>query len=389
MAEPSTTQAILVGIERYADSNAIPDLNGPVNDVYRFCQWLRYRNVPPENISVFASSLDRNTGIVDEITSLINSKPLEATKDIVNKALREEARKKTASLFFLFWSGHGWIVPQGDRRLIYADATIEDLKNLNLTAQLNAMQTDLYKNLPQQLLIFDACANSQLLKITPPDDLPPIGKHLPSQKQMVMFAANPGEYAINKGDEQTGIFSRELLNELNSLKDTEIWPPDLESVMQSVQRKFIKLREDKHTRQTPSYFLYQDWSGNRKERFSEIEPATKTGKRDSFPLPRNLTIQELGLLRDLFLQCQSMQYPQSRKDIILNLRKEIANNIIMEGNANSVVLSAIKTSRGYSGGLAELLDVIDMLYENNSVAMQNLRKATIQMLPEEFPLECC
>jgi hypothetical protein len=84
-----------------------------------------------------------------------------------------------------------------------------------------------------------------------------------------------------------------------------------------------------------------------------------------------------------------MQDPQSRKDIILNLRKEIANNIIMEGNANSVVLSAIKTSRGYSGGLAELLDVIDMLYENDSVAMQNLRKATIQMLPEEFPLECC
>jgi hypothetical protein len=114
------------------------------------------------------------------------------------------------------------------------------------------MQTDLYKNLPQQLLIFDACANSQLLKITPPDDLPPIGKHLPSQQQMVMLAANPGEYAINKGDEQTGIFSRELLNELNSSKDTEIWPPDLESVMQSVQKKFIKLREDKHTRQTPS-----------------------------------------------------------------------------------------------------------------------------------------
>ena len=389
MAEPSTTQAILVGIEKYADSNAIPDLNGPVNDVYQFCQWLRYRNVPPENISVFASPLDRNTGIVDEITSLINSKPLEATKDIVNKALREEARKKTASLFFLFWSGHGWIVPQGDRRLIYADATMEDLKNLNLTAQLNAMQTDLYKNLPQQLLIFDACANSLSLKITPPDDLPPIGKHLPSQQQMVMLAANPGEYAINKGDEQTGIFSRELLNEFKSLKDTEIWPPDLESVMQSVQRKFIKLREDKHTRQTPSYLLYQDWSGNRKERFSEIEPATKTGKRDSFPLPRNLTIQELGLLRDLFLQCQSMQDPQSRKDIILNLRKEIANNIIMEGNANSVVLSAIKTSRGYSGGLAELLDVIDMLYENDSVAMRNLRKTTIQMLPEEFPLECC
>jgi hypothetical protein len=384
MAEPSTTQAILVGIEKYADSSSIPDLNGPVNDVYQFCQWLRDRNVPPENISVFLSPLDRNVGIVDKITNLIDSKPLEANKDIVNKALREDAREKTASLFFLFWSGHGWIAPQGDRRLIYADATMEYLKNLNLTAQLNVMQTDLYKNLSQQLLIFDTCANSQLLKITPPDDLPPIGKHLPSQKQMVMFAANPGEYAINKGDEQTGIFSRELLNELNSSKDTELWPPDMEAVMQNVQENFIKLREDGQTRQTPSFLLYQDWGGNRKERFSEIEPATKARERDSVQLPRDLTIQELVLLRDLFLQCQSIRDSQSRKDIILNLRKEIANNIIMEGNANTVVLSAIRTSRSYSGGLAELLDVIDMLYENDSVAMQNLRRTAIQMLPKEF-----
>jgi hypothetical protein len=384
MAEPSTTQAILVGIEKYADSSSIPDLNGPVNDVYQFCQWLRDRNVPPENISVFLAPLDRNVGIVDKITNLIDSKPLEANKDIVNKALREEARKKTATLFFLFWSGHGWIASQGDRRLIYADATMEDLKNLNLTVQLNAMQTDLYKNLPRQLLIFDACANSQILRITPPDDLPAIGKHLPSQKQMAMFAANPGEYAINKSDEQMGIFSRELLNELNSSKDTELWPPDMEAVMQNVQEKFIKLREDGQTKQTPSYLLYQDWGGNRKERFSEIEPATKARERDSVQLPRDLTIQELGLLRDLFLQCQSIRDSQSRKDIILNLRKEIANNIIMEGNANTVVLSAIRTSRSYSGGLAELLDVIDMLYENDSVAMQNLRRTAIQMLPKEF-----
>jgi hypothetical protein len=384
MAEPSTTQAILVGIEKYADSRSIPDLNGPVNDVYQFCQWLRDRNVPPENISVFLAPLDRNVGIADKITNLIDSKPLEANKDIVNKALREEARKKTATLFFLFWSGHGWIASQGDRRLIYADATMEDLKNLNLTVQLNAMQTDLYKNLPRQLLIFDACANSQILRITPPDDLPAIGKHLPSQKQMAMFAANPGEYAINKSDEQMGIFSRELLNELNSSKDTELWPPDMEAVMQNVQEKFIKLREDGQTRQTPSFLLYQDWGGNRKERFSEIEPATKARERDSVQLPRDLTIQELVLLRDLFLQCQSIRDSQSRKDIILNLRKEIANNIIMEGNANTVVLSAIRTSRSYSGGLAELLDVIDMLYENDSVAMQNLRRTAIQMLPKEF-----
>jgi hypothetical protein len=376
MAEPSTTQAILVGIEKYADSNAIPDLNGPVNDVYQFCQWLRDRNVPPENISVFLSPLDCNVGIVDKITNLIDSKPLEANKDIVNKALREEARKKTATLFFLFWSGHGWIAPQGDRRLIYADATMEYLKNLNLTAQLNVMQTDLYKNLPQQLLIFDACANSQLLKITPPDDLLSIGKHLPSQKQMAMFAANPGEYAINKGDEQTGIFSRELLNELNSLKDTELWPPDMEAVMQNVKEKFIKLREDGQTRQTPSFLLYQDWEGNKKN-FSESlqnEPRQSTLTR----------VEKVILLRDKFLMCRSILDPSKRKKIILNLRPEITNNSTLEGDNNTVMQSVIENSLDYPDGLLELLKTTKNLFERDSIQMNDLWKLAQELFPEEM-----
>lgn len=56
----------------------------------------------------------------------------------------------------------------------------------------------------------------------------------------------------------------------------------------------------------------------------------------------------------------------------------------MEGNANSLVLSTIQTSRSYSKGLKELLDMMEMRYENGSVEMQNLRKTAIQMLPEEF-----
>jgi hypothetical protein len=376
MAEPSTTQAILVGIEKYADSSSIPDLNGPVNDVYQFCQWLQDRNVPPENISVFLSPLDRNVGIVDKITNLIDSKPLEANKDIVNKALREDAREKTASLFFLFWSGHGWIAPQGDRRLIYADATMEYLKNLNLTAQLNVMQTDLYKNLSQQLLIFDTCANSQLLKITPPDDLLSIGKHLPSQKQMAMFAANPGEYAINKGDEQTGIFSRELLNELNSLKDTELWPPDMEAVMQNVKEKFIKLREDGQTRQTPSFLLYQDWEGNKKN-FSESlqnEPRQSTLTR----------VEKVILLRDKFLMCRSILDPSKRKKIILNLRPEITNNSTLEGDNNTVMQSVIENSLDYPDGLLELLKTTKNLFERDSIQMNDLWKLAQELFPEEM-----
>lgn len=375
MTESSTTQAILVGIEKYADSNAIPDLNGPVNDVYQFCQWLRDNNVPAENISVFLSPLDRNARIVEKINHLIDSQPLEATKDIVNKSLREEARKKQASLFFLFWSGHGWIAPQGDRRLIYADAKMDNLKNLNLTAQLNAMRTDLYKNLPQQLLIVDACANSQKLNITPSQDIPDIGSHLPSQKQMVMLAANPGEYAINKGDEQTGIFSREVLNELRSLKNTEGWLPDMEAIMGNVQRKFIKLREEGQTKQTPSFLLYQDWGGNKKILFeeSQIKPETSTLTR----------LEKVIHLRDQFLMCRSILDPSKRKKIILNLRPEITSNSTLEGDNNTVMQSVIETSLDYQGGLVELLKTTEMLFERNSIQMKTLWKSAKELFPEE------
>lgn len=110
---------------------------------------------------------------------------------------------------------------------------------------------------------------------------------------------------------------------------------------------------------------------------------TKNISRNSSGLPRKLNIQELRQLSDAFLRCQSIQNPQSRKDIISNLRQEISNNMTMEGNANQVVLSLIKTSRCYSGGLAQVLESVEF-YENDSLDMQNLRQAVRQILPEEF-----
>jgi hypothetical protein len=109
-AEPSTTHALLVGVEKYAAGNAvINDLDGPANDVYRFANWLHRNSVPAENISVLLSPLDKNASIAKQISDLIGRSPLPATKEEVNKALRECLKAKTASLFFLFWGGHGWI----------------------------------------------------------------------------------------------------------------------------------------------------------------------------------------------------------------------------------------------------------------------------------------
>ena len=374
MADPSTTQAILVGIERYGSPSSIKDLNGPAKDVLDFCQWLRDKNVPAENISVFVSPLDPNKEIVDKINNLTTSKALAATKDTVNKALREDIKQKTASSFILFWSGHGWISPQGDRRLIFADATIENLKNLNLRAELNAMQTDLYKNLPQQLLIFDACANPQLLNITPPKDLPAIGTHLASQEQMIVFAANPGEYAINLGE---GVFSRELLNELRLSQDEDSWLPDMEAVIKNVQQKFIQLREKGETKQTPSYWMYKDWSGNIEEQnFSEeakIESESRVLTR----------VQKVEELRKALLKCSSIRNISRRKQIIRNLMPEISESFEPGGNAKEEVLNLIETCLDVQKGLFNLLQTMELLHEQGTIHMKNLWQKAKELFPEE------
>ena len=206
MAEPTTTHALLIGIERYAAGSSW-DLNGPASDVYRFADWLCRNHVPGENISVLLSPLERNAGVRDKIAAL-TGQVLEATKEEVNKAIGDRLKATTASLFFLFWGGHGWIEPNGDHLLICADATSDNRKNLNLNAQLTAMRTHLYKSIPQQVFLVDACANYEMnLGVAPPIEAPAIGTPLPSQEQFVLFAAKPGDYATNQDQQQTGLFS--------------------------------------------------------------------------------------------------------------------------------------------------------------------------------------
>ena len=263
--DPSTTYALLVGIEKY-DAGSAWDLNGPANNVYKFAKWLRDNKVPTENISILLSPLDKNNEISENIASLIGRDPLAATAANVNRSLDNDLASRQSNLFFFFWAGHGMIATtKDDRRLFYADATSNQAQNLNFTALLNAMQTDLYKSTPRQIFFIDACANylPPLANIPPsysPAESPQI---LRSQQQFALFAANPGELAKNKNDEQTGLFSRELLTILNNLPKDESWPPDMKTVTQRIEEQFIDLRQQKVTKQFP-VFWWCDWVGNEK-----------------------------------------------------------------------------------------------------------------------------
>ena len=381
MLERRDTHALLVGIEQY-DAGSHWKLDGPASDTYKFADWLCRNQVPPENISVLLSPLEKNVVIEKQVLSLTNQHPLKATKAEVEKAL-ERLKTTTASLFILFWAGHGQ-VDKGEHRLFYADATDNERKNLNLNAWMAAMQTHLYKGVPKQLFLVDACANYVTGQaVTLPNDSPASGTPLPSQEQFALFAAKPGDYAKNIGNQ--GLFSRELLAELNKLPADESWPPDMEAVTARLQRRFITLREQKQAEQMPSYYFYQDWGGN-KRMFSQINPAplVSQARSQSMTVPRKLDLPELSQLRDAFLQCDSVRDRDKRNDVILQLRPDIANNINRNRDNNTDVLNLINTSRNYKGGLFEVLRIIKF-FEGDSLAVKALRETISNMLPEEMP----
>ena len=182
------------------------------------------------------------------------------------------------------------------------------------------------------------------------------------------------------------MFTRELLAELNSLTTEEPWPPDMEAITSRLQTRFVALREQKETKQKPSYLWYRDWDSN-EHMFSEIVPAPIEAV-DIMPtpppltIPRELKISERHELIELFLKCKSIKNPDNRQIIILNLRPAIANSVARSTIAKIEVSNLIDTCRNYEGGLVELLDGIE-IYESGSVQIKLLRQKLIKMLPEE------
>jgi hypothetical protein len=346
MNQPATTKALLVGIEKY-DAGASWNLNGSARDVLRMAGWLRNQGVPPENLTIFLSPLDENTQQIDDAEKLTGHKPLPATEANIRDELSRALQGQSASLFLFYWGGHGWVTQEGERRLFFADAIDTDLKNLDFNNQLLAFRSDLYAGLPKQLFIVDACANYAVgMRANPPSHEAAKGELLSSSEQFVLMAARPGDFAKNLDAEQTGLYTRELLAELEQLPRGGAWPPDMEGIASRLQQKFVDLRAHGLAEQTPAYLWNRDWIGNERPfgKTSTSLPPTEAIPA-SAPLPRKLTISELSKLRDLFVGCSSLRDSGKRNFIIDELRQEIAINVPRSTDINTDVLHLIKTVR--------------------------------------------
>src|SRR5205823_1633890 len=134
-------------------------LDGPALDACRFAQWLRTRAVPADRITVLVSPLPANAAAVAErVGDYHRPGPGTADHATVREVFTRYLPRHSSDLLIVYWGGHG-VIEQDDRRLLYADATSLDKRNLNLSSLLTAMRSSTFAQHPRQICLVDACQN--------------------------------------------------------------------------------------------------------------------------------------------------------------------------------------------------------------------------------------
>jgi hypothetical protein len=253
-AKPEHTHALIVGIERYA-AGPQWDLNGPLNDALAIQKWLIGSGVPAGQIHLHVSALEANQAKLNDL----KVGHQEASDQALRKSI--ESLKKIppsqAELLFLFWAGHGLISAE-HQCLLLAHATDLDMACYRVDNLRTSFANDGCPGFAHQIFLFDTCRSFHRRPQAPPPGLElPSGAPIP-KSQFLFFASQEGQAASNLGQEQCGLFTKVLLEQLPSSQDTRnAWPPDMESSVKSVQQVF-----DENQQQYPVYKYYRDGQGN-------------------------------------------------------------------------------------------------------------------------------
>ncbi len=359
--QADNTFAIIVGIEEYVAGSSW-NLKGPANDACRFAKWLHLKGVPTENMAVFISSTDKSSlDLPDGLT------PEPATIDNIYNSIAQDLQTRNEELFYLFWGGHGVITLNEDRHLLCADATKDDKRNLNLNTLMAFLRTNYFQKtnaLSKQVFIVDACANHASWHKDLPERTFPNGDPLDQgREQYVLLAASPSEFATNLDLEHTGLFTRELMS---LLKAQDNLLPDYSKLTEQLMTTFDGLRNEGKTEQTPAYQWHRDWKGNAVTIGSfknKKSSAQRTGKK--------LTVDELHMLINAFLECDSMETKETRNAILKDLtRKRIKQTIERSNKDFFDVRNIVERCLSYRGAIFELVKAIKFAEDNSDESQQ-------------------
>lgn len=278
---PQITYALIVGIETYIfqygdDINTIilDNLDGPARAAIMFAEWIIGRNVPPGNIYLFVSFLDKNKNFLNSLNDkgvLVRDAKFEDIKETIQEKLCDN---NFGDLLYFFWSGHGFITIDEEsgvkRRLPFCNSEKNYYYNIDLDLlRFKLKFSPRNSGFSRQIYFIDTCAN-QLGNIDSKkwdDDRLTCYQETQKKKhkQFVLFATPESMAAITDSKKGITFFSEAVMEALNDgevvAKDSLL--PDMTKLTKQVRQKLQSCKKPE-----PSYI--RDWDDD-----EDLQLATK------------------------------------------------------------------------------------------------------------------
>ncbi|WP_055550142.1 caspase family protein [Streptomyces sp. NBRC 110028] len=285
------THAVIVAVERYNGSDEL-NLDGPVHDAIGMRTWLTGRGVPPENIQLLASPMERNRAALEAAHP--GYRPAERAD--VRKVFREGLREIDGDWLWIYWAGHGVQAPGGRWSLLYPEASDTDLQGLAADSLVDLVRTG---HLPwdavdRVTVIIDACRQALPAGIHElADDPQPLTTETQTRPERPVYwmrACRAGAVAMEQ--EGSGRFTSVLLRQLEAAGDAGA-ALDLDRVGKGVRDEFARFREAGSSRQYPTMHV-SNWE--QQERTVRLGPPAPPLDPEKRRFREALVLEVSGLL---------------------------------------------------------------------------------------------
>ncbi|MFJ1994368.1 VMAP-C domain-containing protein [Streptomyces asiaticus] len=271
------THAVIVAVEQYNGSDAL-NLDGPVQDAIGMRKWLTGRGVPPENIQLLASPIERNRAALEAVHP--DYRPAERAD--VRKVFRDGLREIDGDWLWIYWAGHGVQARDGRWSLLFPETTDGDLQGLDADSLVTLARTE---HLPwdavdRVTVVIDACRRALPLHLhelaEPPQPLTTEPQTRSERPVFWMRACQAGAVAMEQ--EGAGRFTSVLLRQLEAAGGAGA-ALDLDQVGKAVGDEFAQLREAGSSRQYPTMHVINWEQQERTVRLGPPAPPLDPEKR--------------------------------------------------------------------------------------------------------------
>lgn len=351
MASPLRTHAIIVGIDDY-ELGTSARLTGPVDDAARFARWFLANGVPAAQVHL---AVTPGLAEIDDLAET-GAEVRGPSRAEIHRLLTRDLPGWDGDLLWVVWGGHGAVDELRRRRLYYADSTRADPATLDLESAMAMAASSYVPAFDRQIWIVDACQTHGIVvrpRWSAGTETFPLGTPRRTRGQDALFAAATGQPAINLTAARTGLFSAEILRDLEATGPDGTWPPDIDALTDRLRERFTRLRDDGAYEQTPTYLWYRNRTGDEGQLLrsgsAHTTPARPAGQVD---------LRLLGAAADALVRIDEFVRTDTREEMLSVLRRDIYAAVNRQSNARLDAVSVLRTCSRYAGGIPELIEAV-------------------------------